>query len=263
MMSKVTPYVDKFLEGMQSSGKTLYSRAIQNVRQMELDPDNGLKSGEVNTSIIAAVSGDIQDFTDSSTYEARVNALLDVIPKVAPQLITSARNKFAPGSDIPSDLVDQIMNLADQYQGQLEAVTQDDAVFEAVGIPWADAAFQLVGQGASLADIEGMTRGLQDALVSYYITKVTTLLEQFEREAMELISDTFQVKLWLYAGPDDDRCREFCNFHVGNTYNEEEVAALGDDFLWSWDGMIPGTNPSNVAVNLGGYNCRHTLEPVK
>lgn len=263
LMSKVTPYVDDFLEGMAKSGQTLYSRVIQNVRQMELDPDGLLKSGDVNTSIIAAISGDIQNFTDSSTYEGRVDKLMGVIPKVAPQLITAARNKFAPGTDIPADLVDAIMNLADQYQGQLAQVIDDDAVFAAVGDPWANDAFQIVGQGQSLNDMEAMTRQLQDALVTYYVTKVTTLLELFEREAMALISDTFQVKLWLYAGPDDERCREFCDFHVGKVYNEEEVAALGDDFLWSWDGMIPGTNPSNVATNLGGYNCRHTLDPVK
>lgn len=50
---------------------------------------------------------------------------------------------------------------------------------------------------------------------------------------------------YLYSGPDDEKTREFCQQHVGQTYTRAEIDALDN-------GQI-----GPVILTGGGYNCRH------
>jgi len=58
-----------------------------------------------------------------------------------------------------------------------------------------------------------------------------------------------------YAGPDDDKTRDFCHTRVGNTYTESQIANWEN---LTWDGKIEG---GDIFTDLGGYNCRHYLVP--
>lgn len=57
---------------------------------------------------------------------------------------------------------------------------------------------------------------------------------------------------YLYVGPIDNRTREFCVEHVGNTYTEAEIEKFPDE---NDSGLDPWFSP-------GGWNCRHRLIPV-
>jgi len=61
---------------------------------------------------------------------------------------------------------------------------------------------------------------------------------------------------WYYAGTTIARTRKFCRDRVGRTFPDAEVE--------SWNGMSwQGKAPGDVKINCGGYNCRHSLLPVR
>lgn len=61
---------------------------------------------------------------------------------------------------------------------------------------------------------------------------------------------------FLYFGNVIASTRHFCRQRAGQVYNIKEIQ--------SWNGLKwKGKKPGNVFINRGGYNCRHTLHPVK
>lgn len=81
-------------------------------------------------------------------------------------------------------------------------------------------------------------------------TELNTALQGFNRSVTLKKADDLGIELFLYAGPDDDEIRDFCEYKVGNIYTLDEIQ--------SWDNGqgLPAD------VYLGGYNCRHRLDPV-
>jgi len=256
-MSYASKYVDAFLEGMDKSGTTLYNSIIGYVRGMDED-DIGLVSGYYNDQSIEAISSALQDFVNTPAYEDRIEKLLNSLPSIATAVARDSSKKFG---SIPEEVIDEMLKTQDLYLDQLQEVLDDQAVEYAILSPYVNRLYQLIGEGAEVSEAVTYTQDyLPDALHSYYITKVTTLLELYERELYDIIANANEVEYFEYVGPIDERNREFCSQHVGNVYSRQEIEELS---LEEWNGKIPGTDAISIFVNLGGYNCRHILEPVK
>lgn len=91
---------------------------------------------------------------------------------------------------------------------------------------------------------------LGGALVNNLNTELNTTLAGFSRTINLSKAEDLGIDLFLYAGPDDKATREFCAERVGNVYTRQEIE--------SWDNG-QGLQPD---IYLGGYNCRHRLDPV-
>ena len=88
------------------------------------------------------------------------------------------------------------------------------------------------------------------ALVNNLNTELNTSLAGFSRTVNLAKAEDLGIDLFLYAGPDDKVTRDFCAEKVGNIYTRQEIE--------SWD------NGQGLPADtyLGGYNCRHRLDPV-
>jgi len=255
-MSLATPYVDKFLQGMATSGVALYNKIIGDVRSMNVN-EFGLTSGAYNSAVIQDVAQTMSEFFDSPTYEKRLEDLHNSLPKISTEIVLASQKKFK--RDLPPDLIDQLIKFQDTYADQLERVLMDENVEADIIAPFVNKAFYEIGNNSSLDSMVSIASDMKDAFVSYFITKVTTVVEQFERDMMATISNTFLVRRYLYKGANDDRCRPFCAERVGEVFDADTIEEWT---LEDWDGKIPGTDATSIYVNLGGYNCRHILEPV-
>jgi len=251
-MSIAAKYVDRFLEGMEASGVGMYNKIISQVKYLE----PGV-SGLFNTEVIAGIAETMQDHINSPAYENRVQALINSVPKISVEVTQYLAKKFR--TDPPEEYVQEALVIQEQYNSQLLQAIDDQAVDFAVIGPYINDLFTLVGDSSSLDTAITRTKKVQDAFFSYYVTKVTTILEQYERELISLWSDYFEVKRWRYENPVDKRTRDFCSDHAGGIYTQEEIESWADD---DWSGKIPGTTPETIWVNLGGYNCRGTLIPI-
>ena len=217
----------------------------------------GLKQGAYNSGVIQNIAQTMSEFFDSPTYENRLTRLQDSLPLISTQVVLDMQKKL--GRTLPPELISQLIDVQDIYADQLKVVLEDDNVEADIIAPFVNEAFFAIGNNADPSTMVTEAQKMKDAFVHYFITKVTTIVEQFERDLMANINGYFAVNLFRFTGPKDERNREWCHKHVNNVYTKEEIEAFADE---EWDGQIPGTDGFTIWVNLGGYNCRHTLEPV-
>ena len=74
------------------------------------------------------------------------------------------------------------------------------------------------------------------------------------------LDDWFGNNTFKYVGPKDGDNREFCHARAGKNFRKAEIQSWASI---EWEGKIPGTSSTTIFQNLGGYNCRHFLQPIK
>jgi hypothetical protein len=250
-MSAAAKYVDAFLDGMDKSGTALYNRVIPLVRSMEEGP-TGLTSGAFNTLKVEAIAGVFEDFFNSPAYEARVQGLLDAMLTIGVEVSQRYSSKASPQA------IQQAAQMYDRYLYALSGVLDDEQAMLAVMSPYINDAFAMIGSGRQKGELEHRTTDLREALHAYFVTKVTTTVEQYERELYAIYAEDLGSTRFLYMGPEDERNRDFCAQRVDKVYTAEQIQSWADE---DWDGKIPGTNAENIWVNCGGFSCRHILIP--
>jgi len=242
---------------MESSGQGLYNKIVQDLKLFDTDEEGVIIRTPYNISLINSIAGTFQEFINNPAYENRVLNLINAVPIIAAEVTREYQNKYG---DIPDPIIQNAIKIVDRYTYTLGGVTDDQVVTSDLIVPLVNDLFFALGAGMLLDDTITISYNKLTAIFTdYYVTKVTTNLETFERELMLLYSNYFGVKRYRYVGPDDSRNRDFCSERVDQVFNETEIRAwAGED----WAGKIPSTDALNIFVNLGGYNCRHTLEPV-
>ena len=257
-MSYASKYVSEFLDGMDKSGNNLYNQVIRHVKQLEED-SAGLQSGGINTLIMGDIAGAMQDFFNSPTYERRLEALINAFPKVSAAVTRDVQAKFGP---LPFNVLEKAIVIQDQYQYALEGYLQDDATELAIISPYINQLFTFIGQGAEVEQAIDYTQGLRASLSHYFITKVTTNLEQFERALYALYADHFGATRFLYTRIKDSKDpRRWCDAHEEREYTKAEIQAWPEDPDFN-EGVIPGTNAENIFINAAGFNCSHVFIPI-
>lgn len=78
------------------------------------------------------------------------------------------------------------------------------------------------------------------------------LYHEFDRVVQNEYATQLGLTHAVYSGTVKDNTRPFCERRVNNVYTEEEIISWNSQ---EWKGKKPG----DVRVQLGGYNCRHTL----
>lgn len=107
-----------------------------------------------------------------------------------------------------------------------------------------------------------MAKIVEERFYSFSITASLTLMAQYIRRLNEIYATYGDEELrWVeYQGADDGLTRDFCKARIdGAEYYHIEEVKLFPQMYAPWDGMIPKTDRGSIFVNLGGYNCRHSL----
>jgi len=107
-------------------------------------------------------------------------------------------------------------------------------------------------------DGQGLTRWVKtQALTAYGTADAAYVVTVGKNEGIDK---------WLYAGGLVKDSRPFCVKRDGNVYTTAEVLKWPEEEQkldnYPWQGMIAGTNASNIFTVRGGWNCRHILMPV-
>ncbi len=85
------------------------------------------------------------------------------------------------------------------------------------------------------------------------------LVFQYKRSQQAQLANKFNVEYFRYVGGEIDTTRPFCDKRFGNIYTRAEIQSWASQ---DWGGKKEGTTSTNIFINLGGYNCRHSLVPV-
>lgn len=134
-----------------------------------------------------------------------------------------------------------------------------------------------ITSGGSYADLANQ---LRESLVNtptskgildrYVKTIANDSIQQFNRQYTQIVSKDLGYSWFRYMNTDIDTTRCFCDKMTDKNYfHISEVPimleGLGCDIYKKTSlpyGMIDGTNPDNFFIRAGGWNCRHSINPV-
>jgi len=99
------------------------------------------------------------------------------------------------------------------------------------------------------------------ALTRYVKTQALTAYGTADASYVVAVGKNEGIDKWLYSGGLVKDSRAFCVARAGKVYTTAEVLKWPEEEK-QWQGMIVGTNASNIFAYRGGWNCRHILSPV-
>jgi len=111
------------------------------------------------------------------------------------------------------------------------------------------------------------SKGILDRYVK---TVANDSINQFNRQYTQIVSNDLGYSWFRYMNTDIETTRCFCDkmtdknyFHVSEV--PEMLKGMGCDIYKKTGlpyGMIDGTNAENFFIRAGGWNCRHSIQPV-
>jgi len=188
----------------------------------------------------------------SSGYGEAVNSYIDQLPKFSQLTAKMLKAQKLQFGGLPPELIKHIQGITRERFMELGAAANTEV---------SNLFFQSVITGkykaGALATLKGKITGTYKwgkgkgmyewHATTYARTSHITAAREFQAaQANELNLERF-----MGIGPLDSLTRPFCVKHVGKVYTREEI-----------DQMDNGSTRSDVFVDFGGWNCRHSWPPV-
>jgi len=95
-----------------------------------------------------------------------------------------------------------------------------------------------------------------DSFVKYAGLLVTDSIMGFDGQLAKYRADALGLNSYLYYGSIIKDSRDFCRLHAGKVYTEEQI-----NQIWSND-TGQGRDQGSPFIVRGGYNCRHSWQPI-
>ena len=95
-----------------------------------------------------------------------------------------------------------------------------------------------------------------DSFVKYASLLVTDSIMGFDGQLAKFRADELGLSSYLYYGSIIKDSRDFCRKHTGKVYTEEQI-----NQIWAND-TAQGRDQGSPFIVRGGYNCRHSWQPV-
>ena len=95
-----------------------------------------------------------------------------------------------------------------------------------------------------------------DSFVKYATLVVQDSIMGFDGQFAKYRADEIGLTSYLYYGSLMKDSRDFCRIHTGKVYSEEEI-----NQIWAND-TGQGRDQGSPFIVRGGYNCRHSWQPV-
>jgi hypothetical protein len=95
-----------------------------------------------------------------------------------------------------------------------------------------------------------------DSFVKYASLLVTDSIMGFDGQLAKFRADELGLSSYLYYGSIIKDSRDFCRTHTGKVYTEEQI-----NQIWAND-TGQGRDQGSPFIVRGGYNCRHSWQPV-
>lgn len=248
--------IDEHRAELKSAIKRLEARVVAKMKKLKTTESGNLIGVKVNLKQAQRLHAELATLF-SEEFGTAVEAYVDEFPEIAREIATSwgeldAAVKFT-GAD--KSLIDALRtNAYDQFavlgeQARQIIVTQMYDYVAAQG-SWTD----LVNA------VRGALTGHEDArgtpLSQYADTWAIDAQMTFGRTLSVSKADEAGLgEHWLYAGSIIEDSRDFCRERAGGIFTTEEVE--------SWNSLEWAGKRGNVWSDLGGWRCRHTLQPVK
>jgi hypothetical protein len=269
--------VKSFTDGMPKAQQQAYKEVLNIASDLDKYSDGTIKPTVKNVRMIAKIKARLNEVLLDGTYYKKLDEVIktyDQINKLQNIYFTSMVGQFGVPA-VLGEIQKQSMDIVIESLGK-------DGLNTGVINKVRDILNRNITTGGKIGDFTEEVRiYLTDtkegdgALKKYSGQIVTDALNQYSAQYNQLISDDLGFKFYQYAGTLVEHSREFCvkiikakesgcmrYIHVsqfdellngricGNQIHINKKSNLPT-------GLIKGTNPSNILVNRGGWQCGH------
>jgi len=264
MEDLITKATEDFVSGMQKSGNFARRQVIALIRAMDT-VDGRLISTDRNNQLIDGASIGIQQVAISGTFNSRVNKVVNSIPKIKQETIKAFVRRNGP---LSLNTVNQLKEAEASITSLVRQSIGEQSVINEIMTPMISILNQMVVNQMEVDDaLRFVGEKIPSLFTQFAHVRVATPLQLFVRDINKIMADSKGLEWFKYSGPTGPSAlgnpiRDFCLHKVGGVYLKSEIEAWPAQES-PWDGEIPGTNSFSIFINLGGFNCRHDLVPVK
>lgn len=267
-----------FNESIPGIQKEIASEIDRFVKDLETTGDT-IKASVANMRRVAAFKDRIYTIIKRSGYDRKVSEFIKAFNEVAViqnQYFTKLSADFKP-----TKLLEEIKTQS--ISSTIESLTEAGLNANLVN-PINDILLKNITTGGSYAQLTNQLRYFivttpeKDGALERYSKQITTdSLNQYSAQYSGAISNDLGLNWFMYDGAIIKTSRPFCEACVKKKYiHRSEFPKLieGDfpefkaeegeiyDKTGLPSGMIAGTNPNNLTVYRGGWNCGHQMIPV-
>lgn len=267
-ITKALKGFDKSIPGLQDQ---LYKEMLEQVKRLDVKGDR-IAVTVRNLSILNSIKGKLNRIILNPEYRQEIKDFVKAFNSV--YNLQFEYWKSIESTFKPRPLLKAIRN---------QAITDTVASLTTQGISAnvSDAIISIlrtnITTGGSYADLtEQLRQSLKTTpeskgiLDRYVKTVASDSINQFNRQYTQIVSTDLGYEWYRYMNSDIETTRCFCDAMTDRDYfHVSEVLfllkGLGCDIYKKTGlpyGMIAGTNPDNFFIRAGGWNCRHSINPV-
>ncbi len=251
----------------------LWRELLPLIQDLEVDSSGNIIQSDNNIRRIAGIIEGFNTLLAGKEYQDAVRNFLGTIDKnveLTDEIAKNIEKGFIP-SQTNKNLLRLIkLNALDNLIGS--------GIRSTVSLPFAQ---QLIANVAARAPLREAVKSLRlivegdkntDGRLSAHIkTTSTTAQSVADRSYSTAVYEELQVQWFRYIGGEIKTTRPFCEHRLDEIFHRKEIEAWGngqnaggiDDIKkGTWSGRIEGTDSRSIFVNLGGWNCRHSLVPI-
>lgn len=261
--------IDKFHNAAPGIQDRLYRRFLNVLKELSLTSSGNIKPTVKNLRLINTISRDFRVEIIQSNWVDRIADLendLDKIQALQVKYFATIERGYKPSAFMNEIKRQTIISLKEKLL--------DDGLQANVVNRLSDILRKNITESASFSDlVDDMSVFLKGnssrlgRLQSYSSQIVTDGLNQYAASLNKAFTDDLGLKWYRYVGSIVKDSRPWCVALVAKQWvHESELSKVSNGYISgvkvSLQGLIPGTDASNIQINRGGYNCNHMLLPV-
>jgi len=238
-------------------GRRTFAGIRKKLKTLDVDEKDNVIASPANRTLVESVILDLTD-TYSRFNNKDIDNAFSIIERTIPQVTALIVKEY-------SDKVVITDKARKKMEGQ-ERVTKN-AISRLAGPSnmrdniLGDALKKMKGSIRDTSSLDKLIneaeQSIQNRLERALAPSVSSVLSVHARKISDQLAGLSDLLTFaLYSGPKNSKNRSFCAARVGKHFTEKQVTDWAN---LTWDGKTPATDKSTIAVELGGFNCFHSL----
>lgn len=280
--ARIKEALERFNKKIPASQRAMLDGIEEQVARLDLK-DGKIKSTVANLKIVASIKAKLLKLVLNDEYIDEVKQFAQAFRDVS--VLQREYWQQIESSFKPRSILKEIRT---QAIGDTVSKLTESGIGTNIADNIADILRTNITTGGSYKDLLGQLRESltdtqkSDGLLTRYSKQITTdSLNQYSASYTQIVSSDLGYEWYAYQGSDIKTTRPWCDsmtdrryFHVselpkllraeGMYYEKKGVKTKVPIYEKTGlpNGMIEGTNPENIFIRRGGYNCGHQIRPV-
>lgn len=250
---------DKFISVVNKQNETIFKNTLKLLDDFETK-DGLILQNDRNFAIIEKVMQNIKDTLFEGEYLEAVKEFISEFSEQA-ELVNAVYKNFG------LDDAEKLKPIIKQSQRTALELLDQNAIDANILKPLKDKLTTSLLNEAKHSEIISLLQdtilgspGIDPKMTAYVKRYARDVFAVYDRTYSQIVAKDVKIEYYEYAGGLLQDSRDFCKERVGRRFRIDEIKSWAS---LDWQGKNPATDENTIMAYLGGYNCIHTLIPVK